>query len=96
MSAYLLTIHLFNLLAPAAALALLLALLAPGLPLWRGTRPWVASWPARFFWGLLVNLGVLVGSFWVGAPGKMETYAALLIASVLAQFVMLRGWQSGR
>lgn len=93
MTVYLLMIYLLNALAPAAVLALLMALLAPRWPFLRGARPWVAGWQARFLWGFALNgLMVFAGSL-LGATGKMWTYAALVIVSALAQFVMLGLWR---
>jgi hypothetical protein len=93
MTPYLLTVHLINLCAPAVLLALAMAVLAPRLPGWRGARPGVLAWQARFLWGLLVNLLVLGLSLLLGSPGKIQTYAAMLLASALAHFFMLRGWR---
>jgi len=93
MTAYLLTVHLLNLFAPAVALAALMAVLAPRLPGWRGVRPAVPSWQARFAWGLLLNVAVIVAGLLMGSPGKIQTYAAMLMASGLAHFLMLRGWR---
>lgn len=94
MTAYLLTLHLLHLALPAAVLALCMVALAGWMPGWRGRRPWVTSWRAR--WGLTfaLNLTVsLAGLVWLGADGKMSTYGALVLASVLAQFVLWRGWR---
>jgi hypothetical protein len=93
MTAYLLTIHLLNLLAPAVLLAGAMALIAHRLPGWRGARPWVSTWKVRFLWGLLVNLLVLAVSMLFGSPGKIQAYAAMLLASALAHFFMLGGWR---
>ena len=92
MTPYLLTVHLFNLLAPPVVLALAMAILAPGLPGWAGARPWVIGWQRRFFWGLVVNLVVLGISLLFGSPGKIQAYAAMLVACALANLLMLRGW----
>jgi hypothetical protein len=94
MTAYLLCVHVLNLLAPAVVLAALMAVLAPRLPGWTGVRPAVLSWQARFAWGLLINLLVIVGGLLMGSPGKIQTYVAMLMASGLAQFLMLRGWRT--
>ena len=93
MTPYLLTVHLLHLFAPAVLLALAMAVIAPRLPGWRGTRPWVAAWQARFLWGLLVNLLVLGISLLVGSPGKIQAYMAMLLASALAHFFMLGAWR---
>lgn len=92
MTAYLFLIHGLNLLAPAAALALLMAILAPRLPGWSGNKP-AMGWPARFVWGLLVNVMVVMAGLYLAAPGKVLIYAALVVASALTQFVLLGGWR---
>lgn len=92
MTAYLFLIHGLNLLAPAAALALLMAILAPRLPGWSGHKPAMGR-PARFFWGLLVNVMVVMAGLYLAAPGKVLIYAALVVASALTQFVLLGGWR---
>ena len=93
MTFYLFFTYLLNWLAPAAALAWLMAVLAPRWPLLRGARPWVLGWPARFLWGFGLNTLVLLAGLLLGATGKMYTYGALLTVSALAQFVMLGLWR---
>ena len=87
------SVYLLNGLAPAAVMALLMALLAPRWPFLRGAKPWVAGWRARFGWGFGLNALVLLAGTLLGAGGKMYTYALLVIASALAQFVMLGLWR---
>jgi hypothetical protein len=53
----------------------------------------VSTWKVRFLWGLLVNLLVLAVSMLFGSPGKIQAYAAMLLASALAHFFMLGGWR---
>jgi hypothetical protein len=93
MTAYLLSMYVLNGLAPAAVLALLMALIAPRWPFLRASKPWVAGWGARFFWGLAVNALVMLVGMWLGAAGKMWAYAVLVIVSALSQFVMLGLWR---
>lgn len=91
MTAYLLTMHLLNALAPAVFLALIMAWVAPRC--WRGARLAAPGWLVRWAWGTLFNgLVVLVGMA-LGATGKMQTYAALVLVSALVQFMLLRGWR---
>lgn len=92
MTAYLFIIHALNFLAPAAALALLMAILAPRLTGGAGRRP-TMGWPMRFAWGLLVNLAVVLGGLYTASVGKVLIYAALVMASALTQFVLLGGWR---
>lgn len=95
MTAYLLTLHLLHLALPAAVLALCMVILAGWMPGWRGRRPMLTSWRAR--WGLtfVLNLTVsLVSLVWLGADGKMNSYGALILSSVLVQFVVWRGWRA--
>ena len=89
MTAYLLTVHGLNWLAPAVALAALMAALAP-LLIGSGPAQARVGWRRRFFWGLLVNALVLLVSLWFVSPGKVLVYAALLLASALTQWVLLR------
>jgi len=93
MTAYLLFIFVLNGLAPAAVLALLMALIAPRWPFLREARPWVAGWQARFLWGFVLNALVVLAGLLLGAAGKMWTYAVLVMVSALAQFVMLGLWR---
>lgn len=94
MTAYLLLVHLLNLLAPAVWMAGLMVLLPRLLPGLRQAQPVVASLKKQALIGLVVNVAVLLGglALW-GQDGKMLTYAALVVASALCQFVLLRGWQ---
>jgi hypothetical protein len=88
MTVYLLAVHGLNLLAPAAALALLMALLAPLLV---GPRvaPARMGWQRRFLWGLLVNGLVVAARRFFVSPGKVLVYAALVAASALTQMILL-------
>ena len=92
MTVYLLAVHGLNLLAPAAVLALLMALLAPLLV---GPRvaPARMGWQRRFLWGLLVNGLVVAASLFFVSPGKVLVYAALVAASALTQMILLGLWR---
>ncbi len=95
MTASLLALHLLQLALPAAAMALVMVVLAAGMPGWRGRRAWVASWRARWLWTFALNLAVSVaGLLALGADGRMLTYGGLVLSSALAQWVMWRGWRA--
>jgi hypothetical protein len=95
MTAYLLTDHLLNFLAPAAVVALLLVLFS------RVFRRFLASKrpAAQSIWAqatiiFIVNVLVLAaGLVFFGNDGKMATYAALVLASAVCQWVLWRGWK---
>ena len=92
MTAYLLTDHLLNLVAPAAVVALLLVLLASFFGRFSGTkRPAAQSIWARAAIIFIVNMFVLIaGLVLFGNDGKMATYAALVLAAAVCQWVMSR------
>ena len=94
MTAYLLTIHLLNALAPAAVLALLMTWLAPRWPFLRGAKAWVRDGRARFAWSLAANGLVVLAGMWLGATGKVSVYAALVLVSALTQCLLLGLWRS--
>ena len=92
MTAYLLTNHLLNLIAPAAALAVLLVLLSRIWRLFFQSKGKVAqaftAWIAIIF---IVNVTVLLAGLVVfGHDGKMATYAAMVLAAALALTVLQR------
>lgn len=83
-----LTTHLFNLLTPALALALLLPLGA------RMVMPKNAAAP-RWWTQIAINLVVgsmvlVLGLWWWGRDGKMATYAALVVTVATCQWVLSR------
>ncbi len=95
MTAYLLTDHLLNFMAPALFVALGLVLLARLLGRFIGLkRP-----AARSFWVhiaiiFIVNLVVLAtGLVFFGNDGKMLTYAALVLCAAVCQCSLLGGWK---
>lgn len=96
MTAYLLTNHLLNFIAPAAVVALLLALSSRLFGQFLGYKKPVAqsiwSHTAIIF---IVNICILVvGLVIFKNDGKMATYAAMVVGSALCEWVMLRGWRA--
>ena len=89
MTAYLLTDHLLNLVAPAAVVALLLVLLASFFSLLSRTKkPAAQSIWVRAAIIFIVNLLVLIaGLVLFGNDGKMATYASLVLAGAVCQWV---------
>jgi hypothetical protein len=86
-----LLIHLLNFAAPAFFLALLLPFAARVvMPASVGTSAWWLQAAMNFVAGLLV-LGL--GLWWFGRDGKVPTYAALVAACALCQWLLLRGWR---
>ena len=87
--------HLLSFAAPALALALLLALvvlLAARVLLPRQRA--LLSWWAQLGVNALVGVAVLALGLWqFGVDGKMATYAALVVAVALAQWVGIAGWR---
>lgn len=95
MTAYLLTDHLLNFMAPAAVVALLLVLLAR---LFSGTfmskRLPVRSVSTSIAIIFIANLLVLVAGLVVfGNDAKMLTYAAMVLGAALCQWILGRGWR---
>lgn len=84
--------HLFNFAAPAAVVALLLALAARIF--WR-KEPSAPAWPLQTAIIFAVGCAALLASlWWFGRDGRMAGYGALVLASASAQWVTLRGWRS--
>ena len=96
MTAYLLTDHVLNFIAPAAVVALLLVLLS------RVSSRFLASKRllAQSIWAqaaiiFIVNVLVLaVGLVFFGNDGKMATYAAMVLAAAVCQWVLFKGWKA--
>ena len=95
MTAYLLLDHILNFLAPAAALALLLVLLSRiSSRFLASKKPLTRSIYAQAAIIFIVNVLVLAaGLVLFGNDGKMATYAALVLASAVCQWVLWRGWR---
>lgn len=96
MTAYLLTNHLLNLMAPAAVLALLLVLLSRVFSRFSTSKkPLTQSIYAQAALIFIVNVLVLAaGLVFFGNDGKVSTYAAMVLAAALCQWVMGRGWKA--
>ena len=96
MTAYLLTDHLLNFIAPAAALALLLVLSSRLFSRFLTSKqPLAQSKWAQAAIIFIVNVVVLIaGLVLFGNDGKMATYAAMVLASAACQWVLWRGWQA--
>ena len=83
--------HAVNFMAPAAALAVLLAL---GGRLIRSKAALALSWRAQVAINFAVGCAVLVAGLVVlGRDGKMLTYAALVLGCATCQWVLVRGWR---
>lgn len=96
MTAYLLANHLLNFVAPAIFVALLVVAVASRLP---GGRNRGGS--CRLGWrqqlALVSGVNVLVlaaGLVLFSQDGKLLTYAAMALASALAQWLLQRGWKA--
>ena len=96
MTAYLLLDHILNFIAPAAVVALLLVLAA------RLFNRFLVSnkSSAQSIWAqaaiiFIVNVFVLVaGLVFFSNDGKMATYAAMVLAAALCQWVLFKGWKA--
>ena len=95
MTAYLLTNHLLNFIAPAACVALLLVLLSRlSFGLFKSKQPLAQAWWAQTAIIFIVGVGILTAGLLVfGRDGKMMTYAALVLGSAVCQWVLVRGWK---
>ena len=96
MTAYLLTDHILNFLAPAAVVAVLLVLSSRIFSRFLVSKRAVAQsiW-AQAALIFIVNLLVLAaGLVLFGNDGKMATYAAMVVVSSVCQWVLWRGWKA--
>ena len=96
MTAYLLTNHLLNFMAPAVFVAVLLVLL-PRLffGFFKSKKPLAQAVWMQFAIVFVANMVVLVvGLLIFGHDGKMLTFAALVVVAALCQWVLLRGWKA--
>jgi hypothetical protein len=96
MTAYLLTDHLLNLLAPAAFVAVLLVLFGRMFGrFFRLNKPVPQSIWAQEAIIFIANAAVtLAGLVFFGNDGKMATYAAVVFVAALSYWILLRGWKS--
>ena len=94
MTAYLLTNHILNFLAPAAFAALLLVLLAQVFGrFFKSKVPTAQTIYAQAAIIFIVNTAILIaGLVLFKNDGKMATYAAMVLGSAACQWVMWRGW----
>lgn len=83
--------HLFNFMAPAAAVACMLVLCGRWMGVRGGALP--SGW-RQFFVVFAVGLLALAGGLALfGRDGKMLTYAALVVSAATCQWVLVRGWR---
>ena len=96
MTAYLLLDHILNFIAPAAVVALVLVLAARLFNRFLvSNRLFVQSIWAQLATIFIVNIFVLVaGLVFFSNDGKMATYAAMVVAAALSQWVVCRGWKA--
>ena len=95
MTAYLLADHLFNLLAPAALIALLLVGMSRIFPVFfRSKQAFAHTWWTQVAINLIVGVCVLVvGLVLFGRDAKMLTYVMLVLATAISQWCLLGGWK---
>ena len=95
MTAYLLSNHLLNFLAPAALMAVLLGVFSRLFSGFFGSKkPFSHSWRAQLAINFVVGAGVLAaGLVLLGRDGKMLTYLALVLAMATIQWWQLGGWK---
>ena len=84
-------IHLFNLLLPALAVALLLVL---GCKIFMRKSAAARGAFAQVAINFIVGSAIIAaGQALLGRDGKMLTYAALVLGCASTQWVLLRGWR---
>ncbi|MDB5885117.1 MAG: hypothetical protein JWR74_1288 [Polaromonas sp.] len=95
MTAYLLADHLLNLVAPAAMIALLMAVLARIFSrLFKHKLPLSQVWSTHLAINFVVGSCVLlVGLALLGRDGRMLTYVAMAVAVATSQWHQLGGWR---
>lgn len=83
--------HLFNLLLPALAVAVLLV---SGCKIFMRKRSAARDVLAQVAINFAVGCAIIAaGLLWLGRDGKMLTYAALVLGCASTQWVLLRGWR---
>lgn len=86
-----LLLHLLSFMAPAVAVALVVALSSRARLVRQSPR---TGWRAQFAINLGVGVAVLAAGLWYfGVDGKMATYAALVLAVATTQWVAGRAWR---
>ena len=95
MTAYLLADHLLNLVAPAALMAVMLAVLARLFPgFFQQKKASAQAWYVQSAINFIVGAGVLaMGLVLLGRDGRMLTYMALVLAMALGQWCQVGGWK---
>jgi hypothetical protein len=84
-------LHLLSFVAPAIAVALLVALAARVVT---PRTPGIYSWWAQAAINSIVGVLVLAAGLWhFGVDGKMATYSALLVAVASCQWACSRAWR---
>jgi hypothetical protein len=96
MTAYLLTNHLLNFIAPAACVALLLVLMSRlSFGLFKSKQPLAEAWWAQAAIIFIVDVAISTAGLMVfGRDGKMMTYAALVLGAAVCQWILIRGWRA--
>ena len=94
MTAYLLTDHLLNFVAPAAVVALLLLIFSRIFSRFLASKtPLTHSIYTQAAIIFIVNVFILTAGLVIFKnDGKMATYAAMVLGGALGQWVSLRGW----
>ncbi|WP_395055915.1 hypothetical protein [Polaromonas sp.] len=87
--------QLFNFVAPAACVALVLVLLARIFPGFLGSkRPLTHTlWSQAAIIFIAGAVLLLTGLVLFGRDGKMASYALLAVGAASCQWVLLRGWK---
>ena len=84
-------LHLLSFLAPALAVAGLVALAARAF---MPSRAGILAWWVQFALNSIAGAAVLGAGIWhYGVDGKMATYAALVAAVAACQWLCSRSWQ---
>jgi len=95
MTAYLLTNHLLNFMAPAAFVALGVVFLARLFSrFFKSKKPLTHTLWAQAAIIFVVNVVILTaGLLFFGRDGKMASYALLVLGAATGEWVLLRGWK---
>jgi hypothetical protein len=96
MTAYLLLDHILNFIAPAAVVALLLVLLSRVFRQFLVSKRPVAQsiWAQAAIIFVVSVLVLAAGLVFFGNDGKMATYAAMVLAAAVCQWVLFKGWKA--